>query len=244
MVLVNLTMLQTLMNLGKKPELKFAKEPPLFQVAVSLSAFEVIKENGMKLHYDEDLSKKHCGEYSTLCDGWMGHASRPQVIGEDEESVIFNFYTSISPLRCKVFSWEWTSSSGMEKTFQKIHKYLDMWRYSTTVEDGQGSHTEQICSETWKTSSLGLEDTIAVTRGSQEILQNLQGIQEDHVRDHKEHLGAGGLLPEKSFRVTKRNTPIYLKTCWLYKATMQPFFVDIFTKAQIFNTCIKDISDK
>ncbi len=119
------------MNLGKKPELKSAKGPPLFQVTASLSAPEVIitpSENDVKRIVMK--IRQNIVESTQPFVRWMDGTcieTPPQVIGEDEEPVIFNFYADIS-FNPQVLKTMFILSEGVEKTFQKIHKYLDMWR--------------------------------------------------------------------------------------------------------------------
>jgi dynein heavy chain len=130
MVLVNLTTLQNLLNLGRKSERK-AKNPPLFQVIASLSAPEVVitpSDNDIKrivMKIQKNIVES-CQPFVRWMDGTCIETP-PQVVGEDEEPVIFSFYADIS-FNPQVLRTMFVLGQGYEKTFAKIHKYLDMWR--------------------------------------------------------------------------------------------------------------------
>lgn len=130
MVLVNLTKLQNMMNLGRKSELK-VKHPPLFQVTASLSAPEIVitpHENDVKKIIMK--IRQNIVESSQPFVRWMDSTcieTPPQIIAEDEEPVIFNFYADIS-FNPQVLKTMFILNEGVERSFQKIAKYLEMWK--------------------------------------------------------------------------------------------------------------------
>jgi dynein heavy chain len=130
MVLRNLSTLQGLMNLSHKDE-GSTKLPSLFQVVASLSAPEIIlipSFNDINRIFNKLL--KAVVESSQPFVRWMDGTcieTAPQVVSEDEEPVIFTFYTDISA-NPQVIKTIFILNQGVNRTFSKINKYLDTWR--------------------------------------------------------------------------------------------------------------------
>lgn len=124
----NLSKLQGMMNISSKTE---GKKQALFQVVASLSAPEIV----LTPNYS-DVNKIISRILKVVVEGtqsfvrWMDGTcieTAPQFINNDNEPIIFSFYTDVSA-NPQVIKMLLLFNQGIAKTFRKVDQYLDGWK--------------------------------------------------------------------------------------------------------------------
>ncbi|KAL8020331.1 putative AAA+ ATPase domain, dynein heavy chain region D6 P-loop domain-containing protein [Plasmopara halstedii] len=144
MIIASMTTLQALLNIHTKDmnnaslvmgEAKF-KRPPLCKVKATMHGKEIIVTPSLSDMY-KYLSKcvKHIVESAKAFIRWMHGTCRetaPLVVNEDEEPIMFTFYSDISQ-NPYVIKMTLSLNQEIHKVFNIVNRYLDSWRRYDTV---------------------------------------------------------------------------------------------------------------
>ncbi|PRP82215.1 dynein-1-alpha heavy chain, flagellar inner arm I1 complex, partial [Planoprotostelium fungivorum] len=131
MVLCNLNILQSLWNISGTSEESTDHSPIVFQITASLSAPEIIVSPSFN-----EVSKisgkmiRNIIECTRPFYRWMDGTcmeTPPQVVGEDEEVIVFSFFTDIS-VNPQIIKTIFQFNQGVNRTFARLSKYLDGWK--------------------------------------------------------------------------------------------------------------------
>ncbi|KAF0719904.1 Aste57867_701 [Aphanomyces stellatus] len=139
MIIGSMTTFQALLNVHQKDLSKAdqkLKRPPLCKIKATMNSKDIVVTPSLSDMY-KYLSKcvKHIVESAKAFVRWMHGTCRetePQVINEDEEPIVFTFYSDISQ-NPYVIKMTLSLNQEIHKVFNIINKYLDSWRRYDTV---------------------------------------------------------------------------------------------------------------
>lgn len=135
MIIISFNQLGSMFNLNiisKKTKRKFkSRREPLFKVSASLSAPEIILSPNLV-----DIQKMTMKYVRSILDStkmfwrWQNGTcilTPPQKVADEEEPVVFSYYTDILS-NANVVNQMVAINQSMNKTFGNLGKYLDTWR--------------------------------------------------------------------------------------------------------------------
>ena len=135
MIIISFNQLGSMFNLNiisKKTKRKFkSRREPLFKVSASLSAPEIILSPNLV-----DIQKMTMKYVRSILDStkmfwrWQNGTcilTSPQKVVDEEEPVVFSYYTDILS-NANVVNQMVAINQSMNKTFGNLGKYLDTWR--------------------------------------------------------------------------------------------------------------------
>ncbi|CAK4656794.1 hypothetical protein LEN26_006663 [Aphanomyces euteiches] len=137
MIIGSMTTFQALLNVHQKDLTdQKLKRPPLCKIKATMNGKDIVVTPSLSDMY-KYLSKcvKHIVESAKAFIRWMHGTCRetePQVVNEDEEPVVFTFYSDISQ-NPYVIKMTLSLNQEIHKVFNIINKYLDSWRRYDTI---------------------------------------------------------------------------------------------------------------
>ena len=134
MTINNLAILESYLRIGAKGAKKRSKvtrTTPLFKVSALLSAPEIIiSPMTQEIHKMAFKLIRSIIDSAKVFHRWMNGTciiTPPQKAGDDEEPVSFTFYSDLLTNN-DIISLVTTLSNDLNRTFQEINKWIDVWR--------------------------------------------------------------------------------------------------------------------